>query len=303
MVFPYIPLVNATIVDQLTPHLVGLPRELRDVIFAHAVTQDEPVKITERKIEFDFANDMLQDELMESMFTHNTIGITFPNTDRVADGTESTSIWGVHTNYKRYVRKLIVAVTEPPVHPTNSQDSRLSDTGSYNAEQKQWQQLLSFPHLSHLTVNMQKRNPKHFTWTVFTPTLIHLRNMIPTLSLTFNISFDALLKPRWDSEAEDLGGTQAWMHPYGPMGFRDVSELFERPSEEDRAYVRAHFNENSEIESRDAMRGLIYESRGDKRALAACYLVRDPALLRVRAEELYLKMEVGKNDESDERSR
>jgi hypothetical protein len=141
---------------------------------------------------------------------------------------------------------------------------------------------------------MQKTSARRFSWPVFTPSFIYLRSSLPNLGLTFNISFDALLKPCWDDDKVGLGWQSIPLDEseYDAMGFVDVPELFEVPSEADRAYVAQHCEERRrEVVWRDMLRGLLYESKEHGRKLAICYVFKELELLRVMAEEHYTTFE------------
>jgi hypothetical protein len=153
----------------------------------------------------------------------------------------------------------------------------------------QWLSLLDLPRLESLTIEMQKTLFSGFVWADFTPILFHLRHTLPKLNLTFKLSFDALLKAKWEvlSLLDPVnGGWTLQTDPYLPMGYADATELIEAPSEQDRAYVREHIEEGStDVGTRDACRGLLDETPESRRALAVHYVVKEPELLRCLMEE------------------
>jgi hypothetical protein len=115
--------------------------------------------------------------------------------------------------------------------------------------------------------------------------------VLPHLRIRFLVSFDEMLKAKWDvlSMLDPVNG--GWMmqpDPYLPMGFVDVSELMERPSGADREYVEQHVEEGStDVGGRDVYRGLLDEGPESRRVLAVHYVVKEPALLRCLVEEHY----------------
>jgi hypothetical protein len=288
MATPHMSIELSPTLDQLADSIMRLPRELRDMVWAYTVQQEEPVNITKSIAQFNVANTTILAELREAAYTHNTLVVTFSNPAHIQDDT-TPAIWGAHPEYKRHIQTLIVEVTEPPTYPTDLLAREGEYPRSESSLRKQWNELLYLPRLESLTINMQKLSATRFGWPVFTPILLQLRSSLPKLHITFNISFDDLLKPRWDDEAWDLAGSTVPLNAdeYDPMGFVDITELFDSPSEGDKEYVEEHCRERKEVVGRDAMRGLVYEYAQDRRELAMHYVVKEPELLRVMIQEHY----------------
>jgi hypothetical protein len=250
------------------------------MIWAYTVQQDEPINITDSGIHFSASNTTILAELREATYTHNTLVVTFisnpwPN--------YLLSIWGMHLEHTRHIKSLIVESQEGPAYPTDLLTWERECASSPISLRKQWNQLLSLPRLESLTINMQKSSTRtgRFSWNVFTPIFYQLRSSIPKLRLTFNISFDTILRNRWEN------GDIVFDEEYHPMGYVDITELFERPSQEDRQYVEQHYQGRRDVAGRDAMRGSLLCDQEDRRALATHKLLKDPELTRVMIEEHY----------------
>ena len=145
-------------------------------------------------------------------------------------------------------------------------------------------ELLDLPRLESLTINMQKHSCDQFFWANFSPIIYQLRSNLPKLQITFNVSFDKVLKHSWDSPEWTSNGQNP--KDYEPMGYVDVSELIEKPSQADVAYVDSHHVvKTTETKGRDAIRGLLAESHANRRHLGPYYVVKEPNLLRVLMQE------------------
>jgi hypothetical protein len=277
--------------DQLNDRIMQLPRELRDMIWKYTVAQDGPINITKSTLQFNVADTTILAELREAAYTHNTLVVTFPTTFRT-QGVIAPPTWGAYPEYKHHIRTLVVEEMEPWTPPriiTNLLPWEREQARRTSPLRQQWLDLLDLPHLESLTINMQKHFNTSFGWHIYTPILLHLRSSLPNLHFTFNISFDDLLKPLWDSETWDLAGSTVPLNEseYDPMGYVDITELFQQPSKEDREYVAQHCQGRREVAGRDAMRGLVYENKQDRRMLAMHYVVKEPELLRVMVDEHY----------------
>jgi hypothetical protein len=270
-------IVDSPRLDQLTGRILQLPRELRDMIWAYTVQQDEPINITNTTINLNASNTTILAELREAAYTHNTLIVTFPDSRQ---GNSLSSIWGAYPEYKRHIQSLIAEVRELPGYPKDLLTWERENACSLTSLRKYWNQLLSLPRLESLTINMQKSSTRQFSWPVFAPVLCRLRSSLSKLHLTFNISYDNLLKNRWEM------GDIVFDEEYDPMGYVDITELFKPPSQEDKQYVEQHYRGRRESIERDATGSLLLDTE-DRRALATQRLLKEPELKRVMIEEHY----------------
>jgi hypothetical protein len=272
-------IVTLPTLDQLTGRILQLlPRELRDMIWAYTVQQDEPINIANCIVQLKTSNTTVLAELREAAYTHNTLIITFPDPRQ---GNSLSSIWGAHPEYRRHIQSLVVEVRELSGCPTDLLTWERENASSLTLLRKYWNGLLSLPRLESLTINMQKISTKSFGWPLFTPILYQLRSSLPKLHLTFNISYDNLLRNRWEN------GDIVFDEEYNPMGYVDITALFERPSQEDKQYVEQHYQGRRDVVGRDAINGSLLCDQEDRRALATQRLLKDPELTRVKIEEHY----------------
>jgi hypothetical protein len=281
-------MITLTNLDQFTPHILQLPRELRDLIWAYTVKQDSPIAITENVLPVDIADTTIREELQEAAYIYNTLIVTLSDPDTIMDSTAAPNIWGIHPQCKRHIRKLIFEVMENAMYDdhaallTREHERAVSQSWT----RKQWANLLELPRLENLTINMQKPATTQFAWTVFSPILIQLRKSKPNVCITFNISFDNILERAWNDEIWDVGDDTGDAE-YQPMGFVDMSELVELPTHEDRAYVEEYGFDIRNMSTRLVVQGLLTQSTADKRRLAIHYVVREPQVLKVLMEKHY----------------
>ncbi|KAF1943071.1 hypothetical protein EJ02DRAFT_421682 [Clathrospora elynae] len=125
----------------LTPHLLQLPRELRDMIYAN-------------------------------------LRVTFSNPVHIRRGT-APSIWSAHPEHKKLIRHLTVEVLEDRVSHNDLLTMERNHAVSRPELRKEWAELLELTRLKHLTINMQKYPSTNFSWAVFSPYFIQLRNNLP----------------------------------------------------------------------------------------------------------------------------
>ena len=293
--------------NTFTEDFLRLPRELRDLIYAEVYGDSTPVHLEdvqmgpagmalsaagEHTIDADFAA-----EILESFYTHSTFVVSFPYHE---SGAEIHPIkWGPHPQYRRYIRRLIVQAHEADIRLVTSlrldtslkhlEDQCSDAAGLAHYSRTDWEHLLALPRLEHLSIRFQKHQHSRLTWVDFSPILIELRQKLPKLLLEFSISFDTILEcywsdPIWENYTEPGNVVE---EPYDPMGFVDISELFEAPTEKEVAYVQAMFSGQLGTMGRDILRGLLDETASQRRALASHYVVKEPALLRVRMMEHY----------------
>jgi hypothetical protein len=230
-------------------------------------------------------------EFLEALYTHRTIHTTFTAPDLLRNTTTPQNIWGPFPQSKHLIRHLTISTPEARFHSPTLSGLEHECRILHPELRLQWLSLLHFPRLETLTIKLQKSQNRGFTWANFSPILRHLRHTLPRLRIRLLVSFDEMLKAKWDmvSMLDPVNG--GWImqpEPYLPMGFVDVSELMERPSEEDREYVRQHIGEGSmDAGGRDVYRGLLDETPESRRVLAVHYVVKEPALLRCLVEEHY----------------
>ncbi|KAF2031483.1 hypothetical protein EK21DRAFT_110853 [Setomelanomma holmii] len=278
--------------DQLGYRVLQLPRELRDLIYAYIVQQDSPINLTDSDIRVSLPYPILSAELLEVVYTHNTFSITFYSISiRKAGIPIRKSLWGLYPYHKRLIHRLEVNATEALLREQDFDALQRESTTKYPDYRQDYNQLLELPRLEHLTINLQKSSRIHFVWTTFSPIIYRLRERKPQPRITLNISFDAVLEQQWNLDSYLEGGdwtTRPMQElPYLPMGFVDMSELIEPPSDEDRAYVAEHCSELTETMGRDFIRGLLDETPANRRVLASAYVVKEPPLLRVLMAEHY----------------
>ncbi|KAF1965262.1 hypothetical protein BU23DRAFT_32809 [Bimuria novae-zelandiae CBS 107.79] len=145
----------------------------------------------------------------------------------------------------------------------------------------------------------------------FSPILYVLRARNPSLSITFNLSFDTILWYHWDHGEwlEFAGRAVPWpTDEHQPMGYVDISDLMAPPSEDDVAYVTEHleeyWTEKKMPQNRNIRDGLLDESPSNWRVLAKNYAVKEPLLLRCRMKEQFevyrrYRMGVGEKDRGE----
>ncbi|KAF3044032.1 hypothetical protein E8E12_007201 [Didymella heteroderae] len=290
-------------------NLFGLPKELREIVYTEVFKDSAPVPLRDREISpagrtlLAFGGWPLDPELIEEVskayYTYSTFSVRFPGHQdyncNVMNGSIRCSCavqWLPEPQNCQYVRNLIIHSQESGIDHRRSQAGTLQaleDMYSNRHFRRCFEQLLLLPRLEQLTIHLEKQNNEQFTWAVFTPILSLLRERSPKFQVSLAISFDALLEaywsdPIWENTTEPGNVVE---HPYDPMGFVDITELIESPSAEDVAYVEKHCQGQVMTPGQDILRGLLDETAPQRRALALHYVVKEPALLRVRIKEHY----------------
>lgn len=291
-------------------NLFRLPKELRDLVYADVFSDLAPVPLEDAEISS--AGQALlalgghpldpgfEEEVLESYHTYSTFSVRFPDHKDYAclikRGTDNTCPctvrWLPEPQHYQYVRNLIIHAQEAGIDPGRSHFSSLEDLEcmhSNNHFRLVWEQLLTLPRLEQLTIRLQKQNNDVFSWASFTPILSLLRERSPKLRVSLSISFDDLLEcswsdPIWENNTEPGNVVE---QPYDPMGFANITELIEEPTKEDIKHVEEYFPKEVKTTGQDILRGLLDETASQRRALALHYVVKEPALLRVRIKEHY----------------
>ncbi|KAJ8107778.1 hypothetical protein OPT61_g8632 [Boeremia exigua] len=271
-------------------HFLKLPRELRDLIYAEIfadsaivpldhVQTEQPGSASLTVVGME-ATDGLGSEILEAFYTYSTFSVTFsePGLDEFAGSIGCSAF----PQYEKHIRKLVVHATETNLGEGSLEELELACRRSQRSNRAQWEGLLQLPRLEQVTVYLQKQMNDYFNWADFSPVLVQLRESLPQLRISFQISFDAMLETYWHGPnwSDDLTGVT-----YYPMGFVDVAELIAPPTAGDVAYVQEHLSGEMTTYGRDALRGLLDGSVSHRRALAVHYVVKEPELLRVRIME------------------
>ena len=282
-------------------NFLRLPRELRDIIYAEVYGGLKPVPLEGVQLgpagmALSAAGGFTMDpgfatEILEAFYAHNTFSVNLPYH---RDGADACTVkWCPHPQYRQYIRQLIVDAHEADITMFNSLEDLehgCTDTSRLaHHSRADWEHLLALPRLERLSIRLQKHQTNYLSWADFSPILAELRDRLPKLHILFSISFDTLLErywsdPIWENYTEPGNVVE---EPYDPMGFVDVSEIFEAPTKEDIAFVQDDFPDQLETTGRDILRGLLDETAPQRRALALHYVVKEPALLKVRMMEHY----------------
>jgi|SRR5690242_17983136 len=279
-----------------SPHIfqelfLRLPRELRDLIYAEVFRDSAPVRLEDVQISLaglpllapSNVVQNLTNETMEAFYAHNTfkISVAEPKPGEVA----SSLGHSMFPRYEKFIRKLVVHAEEALLgSTTNLELLEMNCRTRQQGSRARWESLLQLPRLEHLTICLQKQQNDRLCWGDFSPVLHQLRERFPKLRISLSISFDTMLArywsdPIWDNHIEP--GNEEGL-PYDPMGFVDVTELFQPPTQEDFEYVQEHLSHGAETGGLDILRGLLDEMAPQRRVLAVHYVVKEPALLRVR---------------------
>lgn len=275
---------QSTSTDLLGYHFLRLPRELRDLIYPYIVIEDTPIHLSRTAWHLKITNPIVFAEYLEAVYTHNTVIVTFSDPIHIRYGTTPGSIWGLHPQFKQYIRHLVVETTEARLHETKLLQLERECTVTNPEVRKEWTELLELPRLEDLTINMQKYSASQFAWANFSPILYQLRDNLPKLTITFNISYDRLLEIYWhDTVWPQSENTTE--DDYEEMGYVEVSELIAAPSAEDKDYVEMYMKNEIRTKGIDAIEGMLSESAANRRVLGPHYVVKEPALLRVLMEE------------------
>lgn len=273
-------IVSSTILNQIINNILRLPRELRDLICAHVVTTDRSINFIETSIQLNVKNEVIRQELWEAIYTHNTISLDFSDVQQLKHGHVRDN-WGPHPQLRHCIRKLEVYALESPLHETDLELLEHKCTSLQPSARAEWAEILELPRLENLSIYLQKQHASRLSWANFSPVAYELRASRPNITVSFNVSYDQLLKQFWDSDPAP------GQSDYEYMNFVDVSDLLEPPSEEDREYKEKYWQDNAPIIGRDAMAGLLSENASNKRILAKHYVVIEPSFLRVAMAEHY----------------
>jgi hypothetical protein len=298
-------------------NFLGLPKELRELVYTEVFKDSAPVPLEDGAISpageallalgGRLRNPDFEDEVLKAYYTYSTLvvnhqdyGCSAMSEDRPCS---CTILWLSQSQHCRYIRNLIIDTQEAGIS-ARTQLRTLAELEVATARthyRRCWEQILELPRLEELTIKLQKTNNNQLAWADFTPVLRVLRESSPRLQISLKVSFDALLEaywsdPIWENTTEPGNVVE---YPYDPMGFVDVTEVIQEPTEEDLAYVNEHLPEEIRTPGRDILRGLLDETASQRRALALHYVVKEPALLRVRIKEHY---EVYKKMRAEERS-
>lgn len=286
--------------DRLGYHFLKLPRELRDLIYPYFIPREAPTPLTDTYVKPALWHPSIKEELLEAEFTYNTFIVKFSHSS--SDGSSELSasarmhygnlrnellqfsIWNPHAEYRKFIRHLIINTKEVALEDTDLLSLEHECTVTRPEVREEWEELLELPRLESLTINMDKVLPNRFSWANFSPILYELRSKLPKLDLTFNLTFDGLLKFHWNSDV--------WFHPsnvgntYEPMGFVDISDFVAPPSDYDKEYVETYIpDKKQQTSGRDIVEGLLAETVSNRRLLAPYYVTREPNLTRVLMEE------------------
>lgn len=283
---------HATSLRTFKHHFLRLPRELRDIIYAEIYYNPLPEPISLNTIQIEpaglalLAEDKtgldLKPEILEALYTYNTFHVTFQDPHDTKNTTSPTGL-SAFPQYEEYIRNLTVYAEEDVTFlrgkPNALENFELQCVLGQNASRAQWERLLKLSRLEQLTIRFQKAHASHFSWADFSPILIELRNTLPRLRLSFCVSFDTLLEREWNHPRWANSPNQ---DEFDPMGYVDVSEVVDLPTERDYRFVNPDNIQGSESYGRTIVGGLLGESAAGRRSLALTYVVCMPGALRVR---------------------
>lgn len=298
--------------DDLGPRFLQLPRELRDVIYSFIVLSDGAIKTTDRDkiappyvqkdgmleltkriIDVPVDHPMIRSEWLEAIYSYSKCSITFTHPTLLRENIFPHKLFGNHPENKTFIRTLVVYASEAVLLQDDPESAEKECVFRKPEVRQEWNELLQLPRLESLTINMQKKVSSGFVWANFAPILYELRERIPKLRITFNVSLDVLLENKWNIDLAQSEQLREWIprdtedDPYLPMGYVDISDLTEPPTDEDRAYVKEHLPDTRDVGSNDPVRGLLDETPQYRRLLTKHYLVKEPALLRMLMAEQY----------------
>lgn len=274
--------------QQLTSILLRLPRELRDLVYPHIVEETDPVDLNHARphkiTDPTRSNSIVASESLEAYYAHNTFIVTFSGYERLPP----TQRWGPNiTLVQSQIRTLVVECEEPtsPLHPTLVEQS---------IESHIWKELFSLPRLSNLEVRMQKRYDEELYWQPITPVLLYLQDQNPRFEFKFTISFDDLLETRWNCPTWPISDDTSQL-----MGYFDITDMFARPTEKQKAYVQERRPDKQMPKGRSIQRYLSDFDPQSRRELGHLFIARDPDLLSVLVWEYF---EVWKTSEEKRRN-
>jgi len=297
--------------------LLLLPRELRDMIYPHIVREATPIILASSPDSLiperdrvkqatsglhpiacaESSHPIIAAEALEAYWQCNVFALDLHPTCMI----ENTWIHGGAP--KSQIRHLVVFVEEEPSAIFSTQSSSygsadhlaLFERTHWDVPKRQkWNELLAFPKLESLTINMVKVLNTNFDWLFPGPILMELRSQNPSIQISFNISFDEILEEAWNqpgwAPAIVPYGVAASSIPdrYQPMGYIDVSDVFLPATPEDKQYVAEYLPGKRMPTGRHVTRGLLSEPPAQRRLLGHLYFIKEPALLKVLMEEHWM---------------
>lgn len=276
--------------------LLRLPRELRDEVYNSLLQFPFPLPIKtshfHRIPPTLWKDPTLHAEALESFYKLNTFVM---NLEASEEG-NLADCWGPWPQSKQHIRHLIVSCDSRYSSITDFEE--YERTKWFSHDRRRWAQFLEVPHLESLTINMQKAHDTSLFTLDFAPILYRLRDLRPNIILKFKISFDSILQASWNDpwwqqfnpqpiNTYVSGPAQDVPERYEPMGFIDVSDLIEPPSEGDQKYVKETLGHRTMPTTRYVTSGLLSETPANRRALGRFYVVKESELLRVLMAEQY----------------
>lgn len=279
--------------NELACRFLALPRELRDLIYPYIVIEDAPLELTNCDIHAPIDHPILTPEWLEAIYTHNTCSVDFCDFRLLRDPWHEHELWGSEPQYRYLIRHLVVNASEVALREDDLEKLEHECSIQKPEVRQEWKELLGLLRLENLTINLQKWGSSGFAWANFSPIIYQLRERNPKLCIKFKISFDVILEKKWDVDLVRSELQRKWVlrnvedDQYQPMGFVDMSELLEPPTDAERAYVEEHLPETRDVGSMDIVRGLLDETPANRRLLTQVYLVKEPALLRILMAEHY----------------
>lgn len=263
-----------------TELFLKLPRELRDEIYADALKVPHPIKsalsILEHIPQPLRNSPIIFAEALETFYKVNTflLDLDAAELDALLGSTKTR---GQPTDH---IRHLIVKCTERPTSIQSSEEYEA--IGRSGPDRLRWEKLLRMQHLQDLTIWMDKKKDDSLYTLDFGPVLYNLRARKSGFRFTFKLSFDSILREQWNDPRWLLYGQAA--EPYQLMGYVDMSDLIDPPSEHDFTYVKEHLQDywrgRKMPLNRGIVMGLLDGSPEHRRGLAKLYAVKEPEILR-----------------------
>lgn len=284
--------------------LFKLPRELRDKVYADALDADYPVGLTEDLLPHIppilRENPDLLPEALDMLSKIRTFASHFDKIDLRGDALN----WSRVCVSSCDVRHLDITCSEYIEHfgleGLEEHENMYKDLIC----RRLWERLMQFPRLQNLTIYMQKMDDRSLNTFDFGPVLYSLRAKLSGINIMFLLSYDTILRERWNLPMWNNDALSADVPSYKPMGFVDMSDLIASPTNEDLTYIQEYLpeyvNTGRMPQSRRISMGLLDESPASRRALAKHYAVKEPALLRCLMRdhfEIYRKQQDGTPEE------
>lgn len=267
--------------------LLRLPRELRDMIYPYLVAERNPISLSDSKphpiTDPTYSNAVVAPEALEAYYTHNTFILSIQPTKLPL----ASQRWGPHLEVAQsHARSIIIAAEEPvKLLPPTLSFSDFEVQHANSPGRQIWRELLELPKLANLTIQMQKYYDDRFSWMLFAPVVMSLRQQKPDLEFHFTVSFDAHLEKFWNDPMWSRIPNIDMVDTYQPMGYIDMTELFDKPSQEDMDYVQEYLPDKLMPRGRSIRSGLLDAVPAERRSLGHLYVVKEPNLLRVLMEE------------------